>query len=369
MTIYFIAVFGIYFVLIVALLVGWFIAMQPVRKNPTGKRFISVIVPFRNEAEVIQELLTSLSQQTYPKVFFEVIFVNDHSTDHSPAMVQAFCQQQNNFKLIELATDKSGKKQAISSGILHSSGQLIATTDADCVVGPAWLEKINAGFLNQNQMLMGAVKIESDGSFFSKLQATEFASLMGSGFATAAFQNPMMANGANLAFRKLAFEKVNGYEGSFAIASGDDEHLMQKISKAFPNSIGVLAEQEAVVSTKSQPMWNDFIQQRIRWAGKWRFNKSLATKWMAVFVVLFQISWLMWILLFAFGKIDRQVGLIVMFIKTFLEFSFLYSVQLFLKIKWHWIPFFALQLLYPVYVVLVGLKSNFVKANWKGRAV
>ena len=369
MTLFFLIIFGIYFVFVLAFLVGWFMVIQSNTKNLVEKRFITVIVPFRNEEKCILDLLNSISKQTYPANFFEVICVDDHSTDASKSKAELFCRQHLNFKCIQLGDGMVGKKKAITLGVLQSRGELMVTTDADCTVSPQWLEKINSKFLNQTQLLIGAVKIESDGTFFSKLQATEFASLIGSGFATAAYQLPTMANGANLAFRKHAFEKVNGYVGSFEIASGDDEHLMRKIKRAFPNSMGVLAEPEAIVSTQPQPSLNDFIQQRIRWAGKWKFNQSFFTRLLAVIVLLFQVSWLALILFFAFGKTDSQMSMVLILTKVFLEFLFLYAVQLFLKMKWQWMPFFALQLLYPMYVVFVAVKSSFAKTNWKDRTI
>lgn len=368
MTLYFLIIFGIYFVLLLAFLVGWFIAIQSNTKNLFEKRFITVIVPFRNEEKCILDLLNSISKQTYPANFFEVICVDDHSADASKSKAELFCQQHSNFKCIQLSDETVGKKKAITLGVLQSRGELMVTTDADCTVSPQWLEKINSKFSNQTQLLIGAVKIESDGTFFSKLQATEFASLIGSGFATAAYQLPTMANGANFAFRKRAFEEVDGYAGSFEIASGDDEHLMRKIKRTFPNSVGVLAESEAIVSTQPQPSLKDFIQQRIRWAGKWKFNQSVFTRLLAVFILIFQVSWLALILFFAFGKMHSQTSMVLILSKVVLEFLFLYAVQLFLKMKWQWIPFFALQLLYPMYVVFVAVNSNFAKTNWKGRS-
>lgn len=369
MTLYFLIIFGIYFVLVLAFLVGWFIAIQSDTKNLVEGRFITVIVPFRNEEKCILDLLNSISKQTYPANFFEVICIDDDSTDASKSKVELFCQQHSNFKCIQLGDGMVGKKKAITLGILQSKGELIVTTDADCTVSPQWLEKINAKFSNQTQLLIGAVKIESKGTFFSKLQATEFASLIGSGFATAAYQLPTMANGANLAFRKQAFDEVNGYAGSFEIASGDDEHLMRKIKMAFPNSIQILAEPEAIVSTQPQPSLNDFVQQRVRWAGKWKFNQSVFTRLLAVFILLFQVSWLALIFLFALGKAYSQTNMVLILTKIFLEFLFLYAVQLFLKMKWQWMPFFALQLLYPMYVVFVAVRSNFLHPNWKDRTV
>jgi poly-beta-1,6-N-acetyl-D-glucosamine synthase len=369
MNTYFIVVFAIYLVLVLILLVGWFMALQPNAKTTKDKRFITVIVPFRNESNTINKLLQSLVQQSYPFDLFEVICVNDHSTDDSVLVIENFSQKHANIRLMHLPADLVGKKQAITLGVNHSIGEIMVTTDADCIVSTGWLEKINERFSEKVQLLIGAVKIEITSSFFSKLQATEFASLIGSGFATAAFQIPTMANGANLAFRKQAFQQVNGYKGTFEIASGDDEHLMRKIEKAFPNSIAWLADAEAIVVTQPQPTLRDFFNQRLRWASKWRFNQSLSTKLLAVFILVFQVTWLTLIIFFAIGKTNQQLSLTLIISKIFLEFIFLYAIQLFLKIRWSWLPFFFLQFIYPIYVVVVAVKSNVARNSWKDRTV
>lgn len=364
-----IVIFGVYFSLLLALLVGWFLVFQNGSRSASiEEQSITVIVPFRNEEQNLPNLLKALAGQNYPSKLYEVILVDDHSTDHSASIVRQFIDEHSNFSLLVLPEGVDGKKRAIDFGISHCVYEIIVTTDADCTLPPNWLKSISSSFTQHLNMLLGGVKIVSGSSLFSKLQAMEFASLVGSGFATLGFQLPTMANGANLAFRKTAFQKVNGYVGSYHIASGDDEHLMQKMHAQFPGSVKPMTDAQSVVLTKPLPTLSDFVQQRLRWAAKWKHNPSVITQSVAVLVLIFQITYAISLVMVALQGFDNQLLIFLLLAKWVLEFLFLYAVLLFFKIKWSWISFFSLQVFYSSYVTFVGILSLFKRFTWRGRA-
>ncbi|MCA4899533.1 MAG: glycosyltransferase [Cytophagales bacterium] len=363
-----IVIFGVYFSLLLALLVGWFLVFQNGSRSASiEEQSITVIVPFRNEEQNLPNLLKSLAGQNYPSKLYEVILVDDHSADHSASIVRQFIDEHSNFSLLVLPEGVEGKKRAIDFGVRHCVHEIIVTTDADCTLPPNWLKSISSSFTQHLNMLVGGVKIVSGPTLFSKLQAMEFASLVGSGFATLGFQLPTMANGANLAFRKAAFQKVNGYERSYHIASGDDEHLMQKMHAQFPGSVRPMTDAQSVVLTKPLPTLSDFVQQRLRWAAKWKHNPSVITQSVAVLVLIFQITYAISLVMVVLQGFDNQLLIFLLLAKWVLEFLFLYAVYLFLKLRWHWLSFFLLQLCYPFYVVAVGAQSLFARVEWKGR--
>lgn len=350
-----------YFLLLITLLVGWKRAMQKQKEPSHAKELlISVIIPVRNEEFTIGKLLTDLSLQAYKK--FEIIVVNDHSEDETLWVLSQF-----DLKNLNIINNKgSGKKAAISSAIRMAKGSLIVTTDADCSVSSEWLKQIHEQFRNKKVMMtFGGVRMEGDHSFFSSLQAIEFSSLIGSGAATAALGVPTMCSGANLAFRKKVFSEVKGYQGNLQIPSGDDEFLMEKIQKRYPESIYFLNHPQAVVTTSPESSLEGFFYQRIRWASKWRFNSSRFPKALAVFILLIQISFLInWI--FVFTSLDIQ-SLFILTVKMILEAAFLLQVCRFMLTRWNWLAFFALQLIYPLYVTIIAVGSFFVSFQWKNR--
>ena len=116
-------------------------------KNQKNNTLISVIIAARNEEKNIGLCIESILKQTYPAHLFEIIIVDDHSIDSTVAIVNSFTQ--NNITLINLAAFRtrqsnlnSYKKKAIETGIGFAKGNLIVTTDADCIVQPRWLTTI-----------------------------------------------------------------------------------------------------------------------------------------------------------------------------------------------------------------------------------
>ena len=354
-------IFVVYFLLLALLLAGWNRAMSA-KSGPAKARepLISVIIPVRNEEMIIGNLLTDLSRQEYRN--FEVIVVNDDCQDETLWMVSRF--EMKNLQAIH--NKGTGKKAAITTGVRAAKGGIIVTTDADCSVSPVWLTVVSAQFRKARiKMAFGGVRMEGDESFFHSLQALEFSSLIGTGAATAALGTPTLCNGANLAFRKRAFTAVKGYEGNLQIASGDDEFLMRKIQDRDPGSIRFMNHPDAVVSTRSQVDWEAFFDQRVRWASKWRYNSSGQTRAVAVMVVLFQFAFIAnWF--FVFTPLIIQ-PLFLMTVKMILEAALLLQVCRFLRTPWNWLAFFALQLVYPVYVIGVAAASFFRPFRWKNR--
>ncbi|HEV8514527.1 MAG TPA: glycosyltransferase, partial [Cyclobacteriaceae bacterium] len=331
--------------------------------NSTGKAyFISVIIPVRNEEKNIGTLLESLQTQDYLHSNFEVIIVDDHSTDGS---LEKFKGRLPNLISFSLGEDENGKKAALTYGIKNAKGEIIATTDADCLLPSDWLTTINSVFQDEQiNMAAGMVAISDEDNFFSQWQAMEFASVMGTSAAALGLKKPMMCNGANLSFRREVFHLVKGYEGNEHIASGDDEFLMQKIQNQFPDSIQIV---NSIVVTRPQASLKGFLSQRIRWASKWKGNPLIAAKLLAVFIFLIQVSWI--VLLGTFYQYDSKTVFIIFLLKIVADMLFLLPVFRFMKINFRLLPFLGLQFFYPFYVIFVGLLAPWISYQWKDRKI
>lgn len=365
MTLYFILVFGCYFGLLLALHLGWNRSLIQFTPPPSEEEFISVVIAVRDEVNNLKNLIEGLTQQDYPTNSFEVILVDDHSTDGTAQTALALAQPFGNIKVVSLPQTLSGKKAALSHGIAMAKGKIITTTDADCSLPTNWLKAINSAFQkSETQMVIGFVTMNGE-TFFARWQAMEFASVIGTGAATMGLGMPTMCNGANLSFRQSAFEAVNGYQGNDHIASGDDEFLMRKIMNKFPRSLTLLSDQGSVVTTRAQTSLTDFIHQRLRWASKWKFNSSFVSRALAVYIFLAQISFIM---LWFYWNNPLLIGLLLA-AKVTADLIFLLPVFRFLKIKLRIIPFVGLQFLYPIYVVIIALFSQWKSSRWKGRFI
>lgn len=385
--------FIIYAALIFYYLIGWctipgFIPQASGFKPDTR---ISIIIPARNEEHQIGPCLRSIINQSYPKEMVEIIVVDDHSTDNTSAVVRAF--NLPNIKLIALKDFASGemnsyKKKAIEVGIAQSSGELIITTDADCLVPVNWLQTIAAFYQEKKpELIVMPVSIlpspvgEALGmrSFIEIFQAVDFMTLQGITGAAVNKKLHSMCNGANLAYTKKAFTAVNGFAGINSIASGDDMLLMHKIYTQFPDGITYLKSKEVIVQTAPVKTIREFFNQRIRWASK--ADKYDDKRILPVLITVYFFNVLLLVLpliaLFENGQHSiftiqftlMEAWLWLLFIKIITELTFLFPVAKFFgKLKLLCLfPF--LQPFHILYTVIAGWLGKFGSYQWKGRKV
>ena len=337
--------------------------------SPAAGPSMTVVIPVRNEAVTIGALLNDLARQTYAT--FEVIVADDSSTDDTRLLVReamfAFPQPLHLLSLTDEPTT-SPKKRAISQSIGQARGDLIITTDGDCRVGPDWLATFATAYQQTGaKLLSGPVTFTTDQTLTDRLQLVEFASLIGSGAATMALGRPTMCNGANLCYEKRVFTEVGGFAGVDHLASGDDELLMHKIARRYPDGVRFLKATAAIVQTQPHRSWRAFYQQRRRWASKWRAYESYGPTVLAVFIFLSNLAPVLALLGWLSGFLNVSVLLGVVLLKALPEFLFLREVLVFLQKKSSVRSIPITQLLYPFYVVFFGLAAQGKGYRWKGR--
>jgi poly-beta-1,6-N-acetyl-D-glucosamine synthase len=332
------------------------------------KTTISIIIPARNEEENIGSLLQSLQRQDYPAALVEIIVVDDNSTDGSAEIVKKF----NGIKLIQLKEDNinSYKKKAIETGIAVATGELIVTTDADCIAGPKWLSTIAAFKTENNSVFIAApVVFDCNSSVVQLFQAMDFMILQGITGASVHKSIHSMCNGANLAYERKVFYEANGFSGVDHIASGDDMLLMHKIWKQYPDRVHYLKSKDAIVSTQPMKTWKAFFNQRIRWASKAKKYDDKRIIAVLLLVYLFNLSFLA---LGIAGFFCYQYWLYLgglWVAKTLIELPFFLSVSHFFNKQWAVKFFFFFQPLHILYTIISGLFGQFGKYEWKGRKV
>jgi poly-beta-1,6-N-acetyl-D-glucosamine synthase len=329
---------------------------------------ISVVIPARNEEENIGRLLQALTEQTYRKEFTEVIVVDDHSTDRTTEIVKQFA----GVKLLSLQAEdiNSFKKKAIETGIAAATGELVVTTDADCIPPGKWLQTI-ASFKEKNKsvFIVAPVSFTHSHSLLSIFQTLDFMALQGITGASVHRNIHSMCNGANLAYERKAFYDVNGFTGIDDIASGDDMLLMYKMWKQYPSSVHYLKSKDAIVVTKPMNSWSAFFNQRIRWASKAGRYDDKRIFSVLLFVYLFNLSFLL-LLVAGFWNLELEIWLFGLLVaKTIIEFPFVHCIAGFFKKEYLLKHFFFFQPLHILYTILSGLLGQFGKYEWKGRKV
>lgn len=336
-----------------------------------GDLRITVIIPVRNEAANIGALLSDLDQQTFPKSQFEVLVMDDSSTDDTAAVVQAFAARSAaRIRLVPLPDVRTSapKKRAIETAMTQATGRLIVTTDGDCRAQPGWLTAIAACYAETGARLISSpVTFTEEVSVTDHLQTVEFASLIGSGAASLSAGFPSMCNGANLAYEKKAFRAVGGYDGVRHIASGDDEFLMHKIAARYPGSVCFLRDRRAIIRTAPHRNWASFYRQRKRWASKWKHYQSKTPLVLAIYIFASNFSLIAAGALACTGLLSSASFLGLLALKCIPEWFFLGSVLWFLDKK-RSLAFIPLtQCFYPFYVCFFGLAAQKGQYEWKGR--
>ncbi len=345
----------------------------PEQKVPL-QHTISLVVVIRNEARNLPSLFSALTKQTLQTEFFELHLVDDASTDESWQIAETF-QKGAPFLVrlhaLEMSFEGgSPKKAAITQVLPHTKGSVIAVTDGDCQPEASWLALMLQMWQDSQPVFVsGPVRYVGERNLFERLQALDFAALIGVGGALLQAGKPGMCNAANMAFDKNAFREVGGYSGNAHVPSGDDEFLLQKMAERFPGRISFLKSPNAIVSTRACKSWHQFVQQRKRWAGKWRLHQGVVNRLSAVLVFVFYL--LLSLALFIPMLMPGQSILlfsIALLIKAVADYRFLSPVFHFLKKPLSLWVFLLLELVYPFYVLFFAFAANVGSFTWKERS-
>lgn len=375
--IYLLACIGIAYSLLIGIYCYWFLQLkkyQPSQSQP-ARTFFSIIIPARNEAFFIEDCLNRIQAQNYPAHLFEVIVVNDHSTDETETIIQERQSSFASLRLINLSDHVSGninayKKRAIEIAVAQSKGEWIVTTDADCEVLPNWLLNFDQFIQEKDPVFVAApVMFSYTPTWLGLFQLLDFMSLQGITAAAVAAGYHSMCNGANLAYSKKAFYAVGQFKGIDQLASGDDMFLMYKIKKQFPGRLGFLYSDEMIVSTAPMPDWKSFFNQRIRWASKADSYSERSIFWVLLLVYLFNAGLLVGAVTGIFVEGIYPNIVYILLLKTIVEIIFLYPVTSFFKLRTTLWLFPFMQPFHIVYTVVAGWLGKFGTYQWKGRTV
>ncbi len=338
---------------------------------PYNFNYVSVIIPFRNEEKNIELNIKSIQKQRFDENKFEVIYVNDNSDDNSVSILKEKIKNKN-IRILNISNSGAltgHKKRAINYGINNSRGDIIVTTDADCTYTPEWLTTLVSCFEKDTGFVSGPVEFISGSGFWNKIQRLEFAGLIITGAGLIGANKPVICNAANLAFRKDAFLKVNGYKDNLNISSGDDEFLMQKIHKLTGYKIKFCASKRAKVYTNAADSLTEFYNQRKRWASKgiFYFDKLLVVK--LVLIYLFYLCLFVQPVLGFFNPVFFVTFAVSFLIKFITEYLIIRKGNKLLYDYKFTGDFFIAEILHVPYILLAGFAGLFGNYNWKNRKV
>ncbi len=225
---------------------------------------ISVIIAGKNEEKNLPGLFESLSKVNYPVDRFEIIFVDDNSTDNTLPVAIEFQKQLTNMKIIQAINKKyAGKKGALAVGIVESRFDYVLITDADCLVGKEWLngyaKKFNKGF----DFLFGNAPFIKKPGFVNTLSRFENLRTFFLYRTALKINLPYSAAARNFGFRKSSFNKIKGYDNTTETLSGDDDLLIREAVKN-KMKIGFVGDTDSEVYSSPPGSFKDYLIQKTR---------------------------------------------------------------------------------------------------------
>ncbi len=360
-----------YAFLILIYYMGWLLipkSNHSFRSEP--KHAFSILVPARNEEKYIEDCVLGIINQDFPLDLFELLVLDDHSTDNTVKVVAEIQSKYPEVSLrIVLATELgiSGKKEMITRGISLAKNPYIILTDADCTRDKEWLKAIDQFFQNHQIQFVYAPVFFGSGNFFEKAQSLEFAGLVGIGGSAIQLKNPNMCSAANLIFTKSIFETVKGYEGNEHIANGDDEYLLHKVFKEVPNEVAFLKDYRAVVRTSPNATISALAQQRRRWVSKSTKYENRYITAILIGAYFYNLSMPINLIMGFWDNQFWQILLVQFVIKMISEGLMLGVVLRFFKETKLLLLLPLVQPFHIFYVIIIGIWANINTYTWKER--
>lgn len=322
----------------------------------------SIIICGRNEANRITPLLESLAKINYPDNQYEILLVNDDSTDNTGALMRAFCDQKDNrHYLVHKKTGQSykGKKGALNFGIQQAKYDIILATDADCIVQANWVRSMLGYFDENTALVQGYSPVKKRSDFLSVYQQFDTLAEGVTAAASMYFNNPTHANARNFAFRKSVYNEVGGFSRISHVDTGDDFYLAKLIKTETEYDFRYNPEPSAFVFTEEVSNLKTYWHQQLRRNSKgfdlgWQF--LLLGGWLLLFhllliSLLIAGQWSLFGLLLGGKFIAEFIPVLIGAIK-FKEFRVL--------------PFFpVLWLLYPLFYFSSQILGSFKFYRWK----
>lgn len=340
-------------------------------KNLLNSTAFSIIIPFRNEQAHLPQLLESLAELNYNRSKYEIILVNDASSDTSLSIVNAFIKQHPRLNITCIPNQrvsKAPKKDAILTATNMAKNNWIITTDADCIVPKFWLDTFDEFIqTTDTDFIAGPVTYIENGSFLNRFQSLDFLSLQGATIGGFGLNRPFMCNGANLCYKLSTFKRLNGFKGNDTISSGDDVFLLEKFITYNPSAVHYLKSEKAIVTTEAMPNMKMLIQQRIRWASKSSAYTNWYAKLVAFIVFMANLTCVAFVPLGIVNTINVNVLAALFLIKLSIDFLLIFKASRFLNNESVLASYLYSAVLYPFFSIYIALRSLFKSYSWKDR--
>lgn len=328
------------------------------------KKYVSVIIPARNEEENIERCIHSVSANNYPIDKYEIIAVDDRSTDNTYAILNKLKSEIKNLRIVQIKDPSDnknlqGKPGALQAGIEMSIGEILLFTDADCIVQKEWIETMSACYDDGTTALAASYTSVKSKTIFEKLQSMEWIYMHSLASAGLGINQPLGCFGNNLSIKSLDFWQAGSYKNiDFSVT--EDLALLQRIFDSGKKAV-YLCHPKAVVETLALKTFKEYLHQHHRWS-----IGGLNLGWRATFFVASSAAlWIGLILSLIAGEYYWTLAFLL--VRTSGDFSLLAPTLEHLELERliKWIPpasvfFMLLEILVPFLLFKKDI-------NWKGQ--
>ncbi|PID29483.1 MAG: hypothetical protein CR982_02680 [Candidatus Cloacimonadota bacterium] len=335
--------------------------------------YLSIVIPACNEEEVIERTVKSIDNQNYPKSKFEIIVVNDRSTDRTLEILESLKEKISNLSIITI-TDKvegvSPKKNALKTGVINSKYNYIVSSDADCFYHENWLRLYGEKAIEDHGVVAGMSVFykESFSSWFEKLwqgfNTTDF--IAHSLVAAGAMGNnrALTCNASNMMFKKNLYIKSGNRATLLNVTSGDDFFLIQTAEKE-GESLEFIVDPDHVVRTEPSKTLSELFDQRARWASKMTIGTPYILTFIYTLFFMYSFTFL-YPLMAIFDLFDIMFYIFVISGKVFCDLSFNFYGYGRFNLKPDLISFILYQIFNMPFNIISVAKGNLYGFVWKG---
>lgn len=288
-------------------------AYSKTKKQSQKKDPVSVIICAKNEANNLQAFLPSIINQEYPN--FEIILINDASSDHTLDVINSFKKQHSNIKVVNVENNEAfwgNKKYALTLGIKASSHESLLFTDADCKpVSVKWISEMAGFFNDKKSIVLGYGAYKKSNSFLNKLIRFETLMTAVQYFSYAKSGIPYMGVGRNLAYQKNEFFKVNGFINHMQIQSGDDDLFINQVANS--KNVAACFTKSSFTESLTKTSFKTWITQKRRHVSASKYYKLKHKLLLGLFYSSQLLFWILATLLLTFSfQLKTVLGLIIL---------------------------------------------------------
>jgi poly-beta-1,6-N-acetyl-D-glucosamine synthase len=339
------------------------------KSQKTNKKSVSVIICARNEEKNLPGLIECLQQQNTDQRSVEFILVNDRSEDATGILIENQVKKDARFKAINISKKAPGfgpKKFAIDKAINEAKGDVILLTDADGRPGKQWIQSISSYFDMGADMVIGYAPyiINMNGGFIKKILALEYFSHAAIATASTGLGFPITCVGTNMGYLKKVYNEIGGFGKYKSFISGDDDLFLTLVREQQKYNIYYATDKKSFVFNSPPKSFNQFINQRLRYASK-GFNYPLKVTIGLSLYVFFNLALVMGLLSgFLYIGMVLYTTLVALSFKTIFEYNFLKSAARTLDDQRFIHYYFVTAIFHIPYVLFFGIFGQMQFFKW-----